>query len=98
MTTTTEVNPIRWTTTGRLRALVEAAAVLLATFRKAREARRSVAQLLHWNDHMLSDIGLTRDEVESALAARFTEDPSKPLKSFSDKRRFAEREFRMHAR
>jgi uncharacterized protein YjiS (DUF1127 family) len=37
---------------------------LAAALRESRE-RRALAQLSEWNEHMLRDIGLTRDDVRS---------------------------------
>jgi len=37
--------------------------------------RRDAAALAEMSDHQLADIGLTRDDVHSALAAPYTVDP-----------------------
>ena len=88
---TTNLSPIRSTTTEKLRNLAEAGAAHVIALWHARKNRRSVARLLEWNDHMLRDIGLTRGDVGSALASRLTDDPSNRLSAFSRERRFAAR-------
>lgn len=76
--TTIDLNTVRPAPRGMLHTLVEAVASHLTVLLNARRNRRVFEDLLRWNDHMLADIGLTRDEVRSALsAARFSEDPSK---------------------
>ena len=89
---TTELTHTRPASAGeRLQHLVEAAAARVASLWNAAKNRRSVARLLEWDDRMLSDIGLTQGDVRSALAARFSEDPSQHLGLFSGERRFAVR-------
>ncbi|SHE78555.1 protein of unknown function [Kaistia soli DSM 19436] len=51
--------------------------------------RRQVARLLSWDDHMLSDIGLTQGDVYCAMATRVDEDASVQLSMLSLERRFA---------
>ena len=84
-------NPVQSTASGKLRNLAEAGAARLAALWSAVKNRRSVARLLKWDDHMLSDIGLTRGDVRSALAAPFSEDPSDRLGALQGERRFAAR-------
>lgn len=86
--TPTDMNPAHWGTPWRPRNLTEAGVAHLQTWWAARKNRRSVAGLLYWNDHMLRDIGLTRADLHSALAARFFEDPSDTLVSLQRERRF----------
>ncbi len=75
----------------RLRNLAAAAMARLVAVRTARKNRRSVTRLLYWNDHMLRDIGLTRADLHSALAARFLDDPSERLASLQGESRAADR-------
>jgi len=75
----------------KLRALAEAGAARVVALWTAVKNRRSVNQLLEWDDRMLSDIGLTQGDVRSALVARLSEDPSDRLGAFSGERRTAAR-------
>ena len=55
---------------------------LLATARSAWRAwsnRRRLADLSDFDDHMLADLGLTRDDVRLALTLPFAHDPSLEL-------------------
>ena len=70
---------------------VQASAARVAAAWRSAKNRRSVNQLLGWDDRMLSDIGLTQGDVRSALASRFAEDPSYRLRSFCGERKAAER-------
>ena len=45
-------------------------------FRRVRANRRAMRDLLELNDHLLGDIGLSHGEVESALTAAWSADPS----------------------
>ena len=40
---------------------------LVVAIIREREIRRSVNELATWNDHMLSDIGLTRGDIERTV-------------------------------
>lgn len=54
--------------------------------------RREVAQLLHADDRMLADIGLTRLDVEGALSAPVSYDPSQLLlRSRAERRTYMRR-------
>lgn len=57
-----------------------AALLRFATFagqlRRNLRNRRDAAALAEMSDHQLADIGLTRDDVHSALATPYTVDPS----------------------
>ncbi len=74
-----------------LRHFVEAGFARVAAMWTAVKNRRSVNNLLYWDDRMLSDIGLTSCDVRGALAARMSEDPSQALRSFSQERKAAVR-------
>jgi uncharacterized protein YjiS (DUF1127 family) len=74
-----------------LRQVFEAGAARFAAMWAAVKNRRSVNNLLSWDDRMLADIGLTHGDVRGALAARLSEDPSQCLRSFSQERREAVR-------
>lgn len=50
--------------------------VFFARIATARRARRDFEALRDANEHLLADIGLTRGQLESALAAPFWVDPS----------------------
>ena len=78
------------TTMGR--SLISVAARVidrLAGFSRSIRNRRTVAQLLHWDEHMLRDIGLTPGDVRAALALPGGEDPSRRLGVLSTERRAA---------
>ncbi len=51
--------------------------------------RKTVANLANLDDRALRDIGLTRADVRSALAAPAGHDPSRQLASLVAERRFA---------
>jgi uncharacterized protein YjiS (DUF1127 family) len=61
------------------------AGILYTVIRKAQEAlaawnhRRQIATLVEFDDHMLSDIGLTRRDVQEALDLPFSHDPGREL-------------------
>ena len=61
----------------------------LAGFSRSIRNRRTVAQLLHWDERMLRDIGLTSGDVRAALALPGGEDPSRRLGMLSTERRAA---------
>lgn len=56
---------------------------------RAVKNRRSVAKLLDWDDRMLRDIGLTSNDVRSAMSGPVREDPSLRLGLLSIERRAA---------
>lgn len=63
-------------------ASVGALSVLLASARSAFRAWRSrqkMASLLDLDDHMLGDVGVTRDDVKWALDLPFSHDPGLEL-------------------
>jgi uncharacterized protein YjiS (DUF1127 family) len=74
-----------------LRQFLEAGFARVGAVWTAVKNRRSVNNLLAWDDHMLADIGLTHGDVRGALAARMSEDPSQCLRSFSQERKAAVR-------
>lgn len=43
-------------------------AALLAGLRRQNEIRRDIAYLQACDDHMLADLGLTRDQIEGAVS------------------------------
>jgi len=61
------------------------AGILYTVFRKAQETveawkhRRQIATLVDFDEHMLSDIGLTRTDVREALDLPFSHDPGREL-------------------
>jgi len=61
------------------------AGILYAILRKTHEAleawkrRRQIATLVDFDDHMLSDIGLSRRDVQEALELPFSHDPGREL-------------------
>jgi uncharacterized protein YjiS (DUF1127 family) len=63
------------------------AGILHTLFRKVQETikawnrRRQIATLVDFDDHMLSDIGLTRRDVREALDLPFSHDPGRELES-----------------
>lgn len=59
---------------------------LIARIANARRARRDFEALRDANEHLLADIGLTRGQLETALAAPFWVDPSDRLKSARQRR------------
>jgi len=72
-----------------LTALTAVAYYGIARQWRAMRNRRSVSQLLHWDDHMLKDIGVTRGDVLSVMAMPVTKDPSQRLTVLSVERRAA---------
>ena len=66
-------------------AVLHRAAEMVEAYRN----RRQVARLLHWDAHMLRDIGLTPGDVRSALASPLVEDPSYRLDTMARERRSA---------
>ena len=90
MTSTTEfiaARPAR--AGGRLLRLVEAGAARVAAWWRAAGNRRSVVTLLDWDERMLRDIGLTPNDVRSALAMPLSRDPTSHLGDLSHERRMA---------
>ena len=88
MATTTEFSHSELGTPAHgLRHVFDAGASRLAAVWNAVKNRRSVNQLAGWDDRMLSDIGLTRGDVDSALASGFADDPSSRLSAFSSERK-----------
>ena len=85
-TFSTETRTLRGRTILAIFGVIAAAA---ANRIRAWKNRRDVARLLHWDQHMLSDIGLTQGDVYCAMAARVDEDPSVQLSMFALERRFA---------
>ena len=75
----------------RILTIIEVSAARVAAVWKAAMNRRAIGQLAEWDERMLRDIGLTRNDVTSALAGRTTEDPSTRLQVLSGERRAAER-------
>lgn len=71
--------------------LVEAGVSRVAAAWTAVKNRRLVSQLASWDDRMLGDIGVTRGDVQSALAAGLVEDPSSRLNALAAERKFAAR-------
>lgn len=53
------------------------------------QARRSINRLLKWDDRMLSDIGVTRGDVVSAVSGSITENPGMRLSRLASERRIA---------
>ncbi len=53
------------------------------------QARRSINQLLKWDDRMLGDIGITRGDVVSSLSGSITEHPGLRLSRLANERRTA---------
>lgn len=58
---------------------------------RAMERRRVMTELSQFDDHMLSDIGLTRGDLRDASAAPFFNDPTRVLVLRSTERRAAAR-------
>jgi uncharacterized protein YjiS (DUF1127 family) len=92
MATTTEFSHTELPTSAHgLRHVFEASASRVVALWNAVKNRRSVNRLTDWDDRMLSDIGLTRGDVHSALASSFADDPSYRLSAFSGERKSAAR-------
>jgi uncharacterized protein YjiS (DUF1127 family) len=87
--TTTEMMPhaARESAADRFLSLAGAAAGRVAALWRAYQNRRAVAKLLYWDSRMLGDIGLTAGDIDSAMAAPVTEDPSARLEALSTERR-----------
>lgn len=73
----------------RIHHAIEVNTARVAAVWQAAMNRRSVGRLLEWDDRMLRDIGLTQGDVRSALAGRFSDDPSRHLGFLSSERRSA---------
>jgi uncharacterized protein YjiS (DUF1127 family) len=92
MATTTQFSHAELGTSAHgLRHVFEVGATRVVALWNAVKNRRSVNQLAGWDDRMLSDIGLTRGDVNSALASGFADDPSYRLSAFSGERKIATR-------
>lgn len=83
--TTTEFSSGRHT----LATLAGTGARHLAALWTAFRNRRAAFRLLEWDDRMLRDIGLTSNDVRSALAGHLNDDPTARLGDFSNERRAA---------
>ena len=81
----------------RIQHVIEVSAARVAAVWLAAKNRRSVNRLLEWDDRMLRDIGLTQNDVRSALAGGASDDPSSRLQLFSSERRAAIRATRREA-
>lgn len=57
---------------------------------RAIQARRSVRQLLAWDDRMLRDIGLTRGDVVAAMSGPIFDDAGRRLSHLTGERRQAD--------
>jgi uncharacterized protein YjiS (DUF1127 family) len=61
------------------------ASFLQSAFRSVQRAvkawtdRRAVSRLVDFDDHLLSDLGLTRNDVRAALDLPFSSDPGREL-------------------
>jgi uncharacterized protein YjiS (DUF1127 family) len=71
----------------RVTHVIEVSAARVAAVWQAAKNRRSVNSLLAWDDRMLRDIGLTQNDVRSALSGTIGEDPSPRLELLSRERR-----------
>ncbi|MBZ8132830.1 DUF1127 domain-containing protein [Afifella sp. IM 167] len=63
----------------RLAALIGPAVTAATRLARAIRGRRAAYRLAALDDHMLSDIGLTRFDVDSALAMPLASDPNAEL-------------------
>jgi uncharacterized protein YjiS (DUF1127 family) len=63
----------------------------LTNLLRALKHRREIIQLADFDDHMLKDIGLTRSDVEGALAEPFVHNPSLVLVRCAERHSRAER-------
>ncbi len=59
--------------------------------------RRAIRVLASWDDAMLSDIGLTRADIERAHDQPLTADPTRCLESWVSERRSASHQLRREA-
>jgi uncharacterized protein YjiS (DUF1127 family) len=73
------------------RAAAKATVAVVRTTWKNHRHRRAVRELLHFGDHALADIGLTRGDVVAALTGPLAEDPSTRLRILAVERRAARR-------
>ena len=74
-----------------VRAAAKATVAMVRTTWKNRRHRRAVRDLLHFDDHALADIGLTRGDVVAALGGPLREDPSTRLRILAVERRASRR-------
>ncbi len=82
-------------------ALVRLSAQFLAGIAKRIRSyrhRRDIATLLAWDDRALDDIGVTRADVQLALALPASEDPSLRLRTWALERRSARQAAQREAR
>jgi len=90
-----EENPMTWSITSimsfsDMASFKGVARVLINLFR-ALKHRREIIQLADFDDHMLKDIGLTRSDVEGALAEPLVHNPSLVLVRCAERHSRAER-------
>ena len=81
---------IQETDTNSHTPLRDAALNLVATATRiwrVRQNRRSIMKLADFNDHMLSDLGLSAQDVTSALSLPSSQDPSNHLSTVVAARR-----------
>ncbi len=84
-------SPVAPVITAAVRMAVNATVAFVRATWKARRHRRVVGTLLHVDDHMLRDIGLTRGDVAAALSGSALDDPSTRLRIFAVERRAGRR-------
>jgi uncharacterized protein YjiS (DUF1127 family) len=66
-----------------VRRIAEGCGAFVHAIARSARNRRAVTRMLELDDRMLSDIGVTRCDVQNALARRFDEDPAYRLTIFS---------------
>lgn len=66
-----------------VRRIAEGCGAFVAAIARSARNRRAVRGMLELDDRMLRDVGVTRTDVQQALAARFDEDPAYHLTIFS---------------
>ncbi|WP_162901278.1 DUF1127 domain-containing protein [Breoghania sp. L-A4] len=59
----------------------------MTTAHKRHRNRIALRQLLTWNDYMLTDIGITRDDIRCALASGSRIEPTRRLQVMAVERR-----------
>lgn len=78
----------------RVQHVISVSAARVAAVWQAAKNRREVNRLAEWDERMLRDIGLTRNDVTSALASKFGDDPSARLDRFAREQQEAMRALR----
>lgn len=84
-TTTTQL-PAKSALTCTLKQMVKAVFTSIMRRWDFRNGRRQILNLSEFNDHMLRDIGLRREDIYTAVHYRGVDDPTRVLSELADAR------------